>query len=59
MKIKNTTAGVQYQFRRNPVLSAEFTEFLRFCGPSSLNFFQLRSLFGCVSLEFANAVTTK
>lgn len=54
MKTK-TQQGVNFQFRRNQVLSMDFTGFLRFCEPGKLNSFQLRYLFGCVSLELEDA----
>ncbi|MGP8234753.1 MAG: hypothetical protein ACLQVW_05020 [Limisphaerales bacterium] len=47
---------VHYTFRRDQVLSADISEFLQIYDPSRLSSFQLRCLFGQLSLEIEDAV---
>ena len=56
MKLNPDFQGEHYLFRRDQVLSTDLREFLRRYEPSRLNPFELRTLFGSVSIELEDAV---
>ncbi|MGO8697284.1 MAG: hypothetical protein ACLQVY_06160 [Limisphaerales bacterium] len=56
MKSKKSLPGEHYTFRRHQVLSVDISEFLRIYDPIGLNPFQLRCLFGQLSLEMEDAI---
>jgi hypothetical protein len=56
MKPKRDLPGVHYTFRRDQVLSVDISHFLRIYDPIRLSPFQLRSLFGRLTLEIEDAI---